>query len=272
MATYHCMLAHKFDADRIQRWPVAVEPKLDGVRVLARVDLDRASVEFRSRTDKPFYAFEHLAPELLAAAERLGTAPVTFDGEMISGSFLKTVSQARKKSEPALDAVYHVFDFFSPASQVFSYATRRFVLAGCGLTLTPSYVAHDVAEIHELYQQFRDAGLEGAIVKDPAALYEFKRSYAWMKIKDKDSEDLPVIGTYPGEGKHAGRLGGIIVDFKGVQVKVGTGLTDQQREADPAGLIGRIAEVEFHHVTKAGSLREPRFIRYRDITTHGVKE
>jgi len=277
MATYHCMLAHKFDPARIQRWPVVVEPKLDGVRVLADVDAMKGTVVFRSRANKPFYAFEHLAPSLLAATERLGRLIpiVTFDGEMISGSFLKTVSQARKKSEPALDAVYHVFDFFPPANQVLSYANRRFVLAGCGLTLTPSYIAHDVAEIHELYRQFRENGLEGAIVKDPAALYEFKRSYAWMKMKAEESADCEVIDFLPGEGKHTGRLGALVVEYEGTDVQVGTGLTDEERETiwqDKSAYKGRIAEVAYHEVTPVGRLRHPRFVRFRDITTHGVKE
>lgn len=37
-------------------------------------------------------------------------------------------------------------------------------------------------------------------------------------------------------------------------------------------LVGRIAEVGYHLATPAGSLRRPRFIRFRDTLYRGYKE
>lgn len=52
---FKCMLAHKFEEKRVKKWPIAVEPKLDGVRVLAMAHAD--GMGFFSRTGKPFSTF-----------------------------------------------------------------------------------------------------------------------------------------------------------------------------------------------------------------------
>lgn len=109
--------------------------------------------------------------------------------------------------------------------------------------------------------------LEGAIVKPLAGVYEKKRSRSWLKMKAEETEDLRVISKFEGKPntKYEGKLGGLIVDRDGVEVRVGGGFSDAQREeywVTPP--IGRLIEVEFHEVTPDGSLRHPRFVRFRD--------
>lgn len=115
--------------------------------------------------------------------------------------------------------------------------------------------------------------LEGAVVKDPEALYQKRKHSAWQKMKAEETEDLPVVGHFPGEPhtKYEHCLGGLIVDRNGVQVRVGGGFSDAEREEiwalihkTPGALTGRLIEVMFHEVTPDGSLRHPRFIRFRD--------
>jgi len=139
--------------------------------------------------------------------------------------------------------------------------------------------------------------LEGIVVKDPNARYEKRKCHAWMKIKAEETEDLPVVGAFPGESgtKYEFTLGGLVVDRKGVHVRVGGGFSDRERdeiwelfqqemartdgsfisyEKDAtiirgAGffekiLIHRLVEVEYHEVTPDGSLRHPRYVRFRD--------
>lgn len=136
--------------------------------------------------------------------------------------------------------------------------------------------------------------LEGAMLKDPSAKYEKRKSAVWMKMKAEETEDLVVIGAYPGEPhtKYEHCLGGLVLDRNGVNVRVGGGFTDAEREEiwaqfekdlakiDPSkitmdktarifnpgtgmGVLGRLLEVEFHEVTPDGSLRHPRFVRWR---------
>lgn len=324
MTTYHCQLAKPYDPAKVKSWPVLVEPKMDGVRVLVRCSPD-GGVEFRSRAWKPFTSFDHLIPAIKAEVarwhpygeweccdrcdtedecvakgecDRGGLPPfknpnvIILDCEAVSETFNKAISQVRKKDQACTDVKLVVFDFFREGSgNRMLYEDRLAVLDD--LIFTGSDVFSGVAwrrrcrnddEVKAAYKDFRALGFEGAMVKDPIAPYELKRSLAWMKIKDKLSIDVPVTGTFPGKGKHKGRLGGLIVNVEGVECRVGTGLTDKQREdfqaawdrddknrrlnpelrLEPGEIAGRLIEVEYHEMTPAGSLRHPRFIRFRD--------
>ena len=284
--TFDCMLAHKFDAKRIKTWPAVAEPKLDGVRVLCVVGDN--SVKFFSRSGKEFTTFEHLKEPIIDAAKARGWGAFVLDGEVVSGSFNKTVSEVRKKNIQATDAEFHVFDVFpaetlSVGTSAWSYKGRReslqgFVSAtvkGGPIKLIPRYLVSSVAEIYALYEAVRARDLEGLIIKDPDAPYVTKRSHAWLKLKAEESVDVSIVGVEEGTGKYEGVLGALIVDHKGVRVNVGTGLSDGQREsfwAERESLIGRLCEVEFHEITPDGSLRHPRFKRFRDSLAHGIKE
>ncbi|MCY1372462.1 DNA ligase D, ligase domain [compost metagenome] len=141
-------------------------------------------------------------------------------------------------------------------------------------------------------------------MKDLSAPYSRRRSKAWLKIKAEETADLRVIGAYHGEvGKQFEKsLGGLIVDFNGVYVDIGGGYSVNRdgksrdefyeavvRDLKKLGLVwhqgerfilskprldaltsmsaevlGRLIEVEFHEVTEDGSLRHPRYVRFRD--------
>lgn len=293
ITTFDCMLAHKFDATRIKSWPQYVEPKLDGVRVLAFAINDE--VKFYSRSGKEFTAFSHLSEQVISMLKASGVLqPVVLDGEVISGTFNKTVGDVRRKEEVAIDARYYIFSImtleqFKQGQHAFDYGTVRTYLRVRfsdvvndypGLGFLQSYKAHSVEEIMMIYRAIRDRGGEGVIVKNPSAKYVCKRSHGWMKIKGEESVDAEVCGAFEGTGKYEGMLGGLIIDVDGVEVRVGGGFSDEQRrtfwEAFQADLfrkgaareiIGRIAEVEYHEKTPDGSLRHPRFLRWRDDKT-----
>ena len=302
--TFDCMLAHPFEADRVKKWPVVAEPKLDGVRVLAFVDISEPSVKFFSRSGKEFTTFDHLKEPLIEIvdshrhrltasagnpdadaryfADRLDCEEfaLVFDGEIVSGSFNKTVSEVRKKDVQATDAIFNVFDIlpmslFSKDDKVPSkhtYTERRAVLTDllghypknhC-VQLLPRYLVSSVEEIHSLYESVRARGLEGLIVKHPDAPYYRRRNHAWMKLKAEETVDVKIIGIEPGTGKYEGMIGALVVDFNSVRVNVGSGLSDNMRGEDHDLFMGRLIEVEYHEVTPDGSLRHPRFKRFRD--------
>jgi len=281
--TQHCMLAQPYDSNRIKSWPVAVEPKIDGFRLLAHVICDTTRVKsilFLSRSNKEFTSLEHLREPLARLASYYGQNFI-LDGEITSGSFNETSSSVRKKIDQATGAIFTVFDVITPGTT--NYAIRRTWLtkwldyaASPYIRLNDMRLAFDSDTIQTFYDQARDAGYEGIIVKDVRSVYEKKRSYAWMKIKNYSSEDLKVIGIFPGEGKHEGRAGGLICSIsEDIEVRVGTGFSDDLRQDiwdHPDQVVGRIIEVGYHEKTPAGSLRHPRFIRFRDTMQKGVKE
>lgn len=276
------MLAQPFDPDRIEEFPVAVEPKLDGVRVLANIDTVSNKVRFYSRNGKPFTSFSHLVEPLLCAARSMCLPFVVLDGEVTDGEFSSTVSSVRRKNTAAVNAVYNVFDILSGHG---TYTHRRltaYTFVRQANTFSnkfdfyPEVIAHSVDEVMRIYHSLRRKGFEGAIVKSLDGLYTLGRSHSWMKLKGYDSVDVPVIGAFEGSGKYDGKLGGLVVQYGDVEVRVGIGFADQQREEfwnahKAAELAGRVVEVGYHEITPAGSLRHPRFIRFRDTFT-GSKE
>jgi DNA ligase-1 len=275
------------------------------------------SVKFYSRSGKEFTTFEHLkAPVgkmvtnwLVANTinmkwflEEAG-AGLVIEAEVVSGSFNKTVSEVRRKDEQATDAVLCMFDVLPLATftreekkgcelagpwlkrrqrieQLMTYAPMT-----TSLRLLETQKVNSEEEIHTMYEEFRAKGLEGAIVKDPIALYHRRRNHAWTKIKAEESVDVPITGAIEGTGKYQGKLGALVVNYNGVAVNVGSGLSDEQREefwdahkrdeqrcadgedgipVDDFELLNRTIEVEYHEVTPDGSLRHPRFKRFRD--------
>jgi DNA ligase 1 len=302
---FDVMLAHKFEEKRIKKWPAVAEPKLDGVRVIAIVEGGQA--RFFSRNGREFPAMAHMngpvATVVQNAFEKAKADPtravrarylagdgfetathpaVMIDGEMVSGNFNKSVGDIRRKDEAATDATYHIFDViplkaFRERDEIeVKYLGRRNMVEyisecaaalGAPVKAVPRYLVSSVEEIHALYESVRASGLEGLIIKPSEGSYQKKRSYYWLKIKAEESVDVIVSGSFEGTGKYEGMLGGFYVDFKGVQVSVGGGFSDEQRRifwAARGDAVGRMIEVEFHEVTPDGSLRHPRFKRFRD--------
>jgi ATP-dependent DNA ligase len=317
---FEVMLSKEFEEKRVKQWPVAVEPKLDGFRGLWLVKPDKAQAFSRVGNHFPAldHLGDHLTNMVtmaLVVAKReaangseihkvyeklLGTDKpyLAVDSEVTTGSFNKTSGDVRRQSADAEDAVINVFDAIPYKLMVgdgkeiaIPFKLRRqFVefLVSCKvgdapIVATPLVLANSVEEIYAVYNANRAAGLEGAMVKPLDAPYAKKKSHLWMKMKACETEDLRVTGWFEGkEGtKLEGKFGGFIVDREGVEVRIGGGFSDAEREefleaviADapinpdihsvPRKCIGRLIEVEFHEVTPDGSLRHPRFVRFRD--------
>lgn len=302
LPSFSPMLAHKFDPKRL-RFPAAVQVKLDGLRALAFLYVKEERAAFFTRSGHRFMSVPHLeaymATTVLGKLRTLTREPqdvLVFDGELTSGSFLDSVSALRKKDEVAADAVFNVFDIltgpmFCGEEDSAPLYTR---LAELELLLpevssnrpigrVPHTIVFDESPIFEMYDAFRAQGLEGVIVKPLDGTYDLKRSHNWMKIKAEESEDLEVTDGFEGSGKYAGTLGGFVVDFNGKPVRVGSGIPDDIRDnlwrqhkdglskTGVSGLAGHIIEVAYHEVTPDGSLRHPRYKRFRDVVVKGVK-
>lgn len=114
---------------------------------------------------------------------------------------------------------------------------------------------------------------EGLMVRDGYAPYQFKRTGNLRKIKKFQDGEFEIIDYYSGTGKYEDMLGGIVIDYKGNRVCVGSGFTDEQREEYLNGhevdwLIGRKAKVKYFQEScddkGKPSLRFPIFQCLRD--------
>ena len=106
----------------------------------------------------------------------------------------------------------------------------------------------DLKEIVDQFHYFLSIGWEGLMIKNLDAPYEFKRSKSLLKMKLMDTIDLVVQDVFEGLGKYENKLGGVIVEYKGNEVRVGSGWTDEQRELywkDPNSIIGKTIEIAY---------------------------
>jgi DNA ligase-1 len=290
---FPAMLSHKFNAKKYTAddYPVVVEPKLDGIRCLIILkhceDEEDAwyDISVYSRAGKPFTSLEAIEDMICDTFGETGwEEDMVFDGEVFCGDFKTTVSQVKRKSEQAVDAVYTIFDIiplseFEEGSTAF-FDERRTKLVEFfaaappsqkKLQLSKAVLANSVDEVHDLYAKARDMGHEGVIVKfrtGEKSRWVPKRSWGWMKIKDKQTADCKIIGAEEGEGRLEKTLGAIVIDYKGTIVNVGTGFTDDERHKlwrlhKKGKLKGLTVEVSYHEETPDGSLRHPAFEHIR---------
>lgn len=261
------------------KFPSFIQTKLDGYRLVAFVYADK--VEFKSRGGKLFTTLEHIEKEILELKVFTG---YVLDGEAISGSFNNTSSDIKRKTAKNTDANFHVFDILTieefNAQQCKRTQVERIAILNQlfdkikpkQLINVPVEVVNSHEEVLATYGKFIDAGYEGAILKWMDGLYEFDRTRAWMKIKPEETVDVEIIGYEEGEGKHAGRLGAWIVDYKGKACRVGGGYKDWERDEfwkNRNEMIGYIIEVKFMEETEdtgdgeGGKMRHPNFKKIR---------
>ena len=252
-----------------------VEPKLDGLRCIAIIDKTGTSAQLLSRAGNVLYNTEIVEKELLS----LGVADVVFDGEIIAKDWNLTQSIAHSKEEHPDRGVLtlQLFDCLpisqwqtdvpsEPYEKRYDYL-KSILKDDCphlAQVLGLPVSTLDGATL--LFDGYLLAGYEGVVLKKKDSVYSFGRSKDWRKWKPVITVDIPITGFMEGTGKNVGRLGAVYCDLAGKKVKVGSGFSDTERTdiwENKEAYLGRILEVKAQEVTKDGSLRFPRFLRFR---------
>jgi DNA ligase-1 len=249
------------------------QPKFDGLR--GACEPDAAGRLMVSRNGLPLYGNDHIYEELLAAVDAAGYVP---DGELMGRRWNDSISNARTKKNKVSGNFFNVFDLLTleewasrtsdrPGSApLFVREARRkeffdknpqfknIVYVESGV-ITPEFTVFDAM------QKCIDLGYEGVVVKDPNSEYTFHRSGDWLKHKPRETEDLPIVGMCYGDPGTwcENTLGSIIVEYKGVQTKVGTGFSQEDRDQLldlhlKGNLIGKTAEIKYQSITDDGKI------------------
>ena len=285
--TFEVSLAQKFDMKRIRANTVAIEPKLDGIRCFAVVEDENCTLYARS--GKVISNFDDtIGRELLELGEGC------YDGEIMGEDFTSLMRQAYRKKEVDTEGTYFALFDYLPVNEWKSKKSTMSTLQRYDELLTrlsgsaPSslgmgthlktrmsylkpverkYVSAEINVIKNIHDSYVRLGYEGAMIKDIDATYKFGRGFEVMKYKDFHDVDLPIKRLLEGTGKHSGKLGSFVVDYNGVEVQVGSGLSDALRESiweEPTAFVGRVIEVRYQEVTPDGSLRFPTFVCFRN--------
>ena len=124
-------------------------------------------------------------------------------------------------------------------------------------------ICENEAHLRKKLREIESLGGEGMMLRKPDSPYTVGRSYNLLKVKTYEDAEATVIEHLPGSGKHAGRLGSLLVELpNGIQFAIGTGFSDQERENPPP--VGSIITFKYYGFHKSGIPRFASFLRIRD--------
>ena len=122
-------------------------------------------------------------------------------------------------------------------------------------------VANDAALQALLHRTVR-AGGEGLMLHRGASLYRAGRSDDLIKVKTHEDTEARVVAHLPGKGRHAGRLGALLVEMpSGQRFRLGAGFSDADRESPPP--VGSWVTYRFRGTHNGGLPRFASFVRAR---------
>lgn len=304
------MLAKKFDAKPILQ-DYFVTEKLDGNRCIARYS--NGKWEFLSRAGKKLnvefdmtglptefmYDGEIMTLEQTKASVLRAEALLYNDKSLLPDIDSKTAQLMfnrasglinRKYDVKGLGLVYNIFDIITDVP----YYKRRATLNSffgeisdsTDLRIVPTlYTGRDLSIITNLLDTIVDSGGEGVMLNVANANYVHKRTDALLKYKQVKHIDMLVLDLLEGEGKYENMCGALMCvlrreDGSTIQTKVGSGLSDYQRDLwwrNPELIVGKIVQIAYHEVTQAAhekslklySLRFPRLVKIRNDKIEG---
>lgn len=236
------MLATPLDERRLTdqkfgwTFPCFVQPKLDGIRCVAKANTAGIYSLFSSENNgiEGLTEIEIFLDKLsLEYTKRFGSFDFVFDGELYNHSMtFEQISSGVKKYSPALSdkLEFHIFDYFTTKitgkySEVADFSFRNFILQeklelilsenielARRLKIVPCLTIRNISEMYEEFNRFVNLGYEGIIVRHPRLPYEFKRSLQMLKYKTKCMDYYPVVSYSEArskDGTNLGRLGSL---------------------------------------------------------------
>lgn len=290
--TFNVQLANKYfdKPEYVEGKTFAITTKIDGGRIIALKE--DGKVSFFTRAGQKYEGLVDLEDEM----SRLMPDNTCLDGEITllnkgklssKDQYKETMKIVRTKDKEKHGIKMIVFDCmtadeFKNQSCKYDYIIRR---AEAELLFNQKdftyfellpilYRGSDTTKITEILEEEIAKGEEGIMINILDVPYEFKRTNNLLKCKKFNTCDLRIIGFEEGTNKYSGMLGAFICEYKGGTVKVGSGLTDEQRKEiwqNRSKHQGTIIEISYFEETKDStgkkSLRFPTFKDFRPDKT-----
>jgi DNA ligase-1 len=131
------------------------------------------------------------------------------------------------------------------------------------VAIVPHEICRDVSHLQRKLDEIEALGGEGLMLRRPQSPYTAGRSYDLLKVKRFQDAEAVVIRHLPGAGRHAGRMGALLVELpNGVRFKIGTGFSDTERDKPPP--IGSTITFKYQGLTPSGKPRFATFLRVRE--------
>lgn len=226
------MLAQEFDAGTmVLKYPVYIQPKLDGIRCLVYKDPTSGEFMFQSRQNTLFDPPKHIAEQVVKMWDFFpDNKDLVLDGELYCHELdFRTITSMVRRGKgihPKIHMLqYHMYDcFYAGATNVtknsIGYDERRTIL-GIGynsaaedddvftraIQLVETKIAKkldDIQRFHTHYTEM-DPPYEGVMIRIREGVYkQNNRSKHLLKFKTFHDEEFIVVGHHEGTGDHVG--------------------------------------------------------------------
>lgn len=247
--------------------------KLDGVRCLCFIKKD--NIEFYSRNGIRFETLNNLTSFITDFY--LGELEIVLDGEICitdndgNENFKKVITEIRRKNHQIKNPKFFVFDWYTLDDFLKGKITSEIqslpIKNNKKVSSLDQIKIENKSHLEELMENINPKW-EGLILrKNPT---QFKRSNNLLKIKNFKEIDLKVkdieLSQKLIDNVPKVCVGSLITEYKNNILKIGSGLTDQDRinyRNHPANIIGKTITVKYFEETKdkngEHSLRFPIF-------------
>lgn len=219
---------------------VYAQPKLDGIRCIARAD------GLWTRTGKPITSCPHIVSALETFFE--DNPDAILDGELYNHDLrddFNTITSVVRKEKPsdeellqAFDLIqYHIYDlvsdqYFAGRTETLNWVFEHLFNDKACLHQVQTVAVRSSEVLDELYGSWMAEGYEGQMIRLDA-VYENKRSNNLMKRKDFVTEEMKVRRVETGNGNWAGAIKRFVVDCPTA--------ADGECEATPRGSYEKLA-------------------------------
>jgi len=287
------MLAQRFQERKHDIiYPAYVQPKLDGVRCLAK-KIDNETMKYYSRMGKEYTTLEHLTSDLLKVLE----VGQVLDGEIYSHdyTFQEMISFVKKLRPESPNLEYYVFDSVpSSKIKVEQLLKDKFDLKAHGLKpfvfeerykslveifqliskkskirLLKTEKIQTEDDVYSKHNEYVKAGYEGIIIRNITGLYSLKkRSKDLQKYKEFKDEEFIITGGVSSTGTETDCIIFNVKNKKDQEFAVRPRGSFEQRKQwlkNIDKLIGKKLIVRFQEKTDAGLPRFPVGIAIRDF-------
>lgn len=280
-----------------QAYPIDKYPIKDGTEFWLTQKLNGVRATYYkgklyARSGVPFKGLDHITGVLEWLEDEAGH-PQVWDGELTmkdkggfsdNEAFRIATGIINSSDDDKTTICYTVFDVlpaneFEAGESEKTYGERRATLEDvrsilpdeCPVYILPTlYHGTDSSKIDEYLEQMVREDKEGLMLNLDVP-YKCKRHNGILKVKRFYTMDLRITGCEEGTGRLTGTLGAFVLDYKGNQVRVGSGFTDEQRTefwANREALVGLLCEVKYKEMsydknTGAESLQFPVFVSIR---------
>jgi DNA ligase-1 len=268
--TFKPMLAIEYSGQI--KYPVWIQPKLDGVRCL--IYLHNGELVFQSRQNTIYEPFEHLIPDLTCILNKMPPNTI-LDGELYTHGlgFEKIVSMVRraKTKHPDLNTLkYTLYDFFIQDTNTLVYEERLKLLKKAynnekmvELIETRNATNNTILENYLDYYTAQD--YEGIMIRNNGLYKQGSRSKDLLKYKKFKDGEFEVVGH------HVSNLGLPIPIFEckcgdktfSVMMKEEMAMKNKRME-NIAEYYGKLLTVKYQELTNDGIPRFPVGISFRD--------